>query len=176
MAIEYWPPFRSCGWYLWSRRVWCKPNARVHSPWAIKTNRAASDWENVWTWKAPGRAIVQRINGDNQSANGWVDTSKGHGVDVGKERHGAGMAVALPLRMLPIHSPEGGHILEPFSGSGTTIIAAEMTGRACHAIEIEPRYIDMAVRRWQAFTGQQAMREADGVGFDACAARELETA
>lgn len=71
MAIEYWPAFRGVGWCLWSRRVWCKPNARVHSPWAIRSNRAASDWENVWTWKAPGKAIIQRVNGEHQSANGW---------------------------------------------------------------------------------------------------------
>ena len=43
---------------------------------------------------------------------------------------------------------------EPFLGSGTTIIAAEMTGRACHAIEIDPPYVDVAVERWQAFTGE----------------------
>jgi DNA modification methylase len=165
MAIEYWPPFRASGWYLWSRRVWCKPNARVHSPWVMQTNRAASDWENVWTWKAPGRAIVQRINGPNQSANGWVDTSAGHGVDLGKGIHGAGMAVALPLRMIPVHSLAGGIVYEPFSGSGTTIIAAEMTGRACHAIEISPTYVDVAVLRWQAFTGQIATLAGDGRAF-----------
>jgi len=52
---------------------------------------------------------------------------------------------------------EGGlaHIA-PFSGSGTTIIAAEQLGRRCYAIEIEPRYVDVAIRRWQTLTGKAA--------------------
>ena len=48
------------------------------------------------------------------------------------------------------------------AGVGTTIIAAEMTGRACHAIEIDPGYCDVAVQRWQAFTGKSATLEGGG--------------
>jgi len=70
----------------------------------------------------------------------------------------------------------GKTVADPFSGSGTTLIAAEMTGRICHAIELEPRYIDVAVRRWQAFTGKQATLEATGATFDAIAAERLPTA
>lgn len=55
--------------------------------------------------------------------------------------------------------PEGGMILEPFSGSGTTIIAAEITGRSCTAIEISPSYCDIAITRWEQFTGQEAVRD-----------------
>jgi DNA modification methylase len=51
-------------------------------------------------------------------------------------------------------------VYEPFSGSGTTIIAAEITGRKCHAIE--PLYVDVAVKRWQNFTGHAAVLESDG--------------
>jgi hypothetical protein len=50
-------------------------------------------------------------------------------------------------------------VYEPFSGSGTTIIAGEMTGRAVHAIELNPAYVDVAVKRWQEFTGQAAVLE-----------------
>jgi DNA modification methylase len=56
-------------------------------------------------------------------------------------------------------------LLDPFVGSGTTIIAAEMTGRACHAIEISPAYVDVAVLRWQAFTGQTATHALTGRSF-----------
>ena len=48
----------------------------------------------------------------------------------------------------------------------TTIIAAEMTGRACHAIELSPAYVDVAVARWEAFTGEVAVRAEDGARFD----------
>src|SRR4051812_49466549 len=61
-------------------------------------------------------------------------------------------------------------VYEPFSGSGTTIIAAEMAGRACHAVELSPAYVDVAVLRWQAFTGQQAVLEAGGAAVRAVAA------
>ena len=47
-------------------------------------------------------------------------------------------------------------VYEPFLGSGTTLIAAETTGRICHAIELNPAYVDVAIQRWEAFTGQAA--------------------
>ena len=57
-------------------------------------------------------------------------------------------------------TPRSGEIVyEPFSGSGTQIIAAERTGRVCYAVEKEPSYVDVAVKRWEAFTDQQATRE-----------------
>ena len=49
--------------------------------------------------------------------------------------------------------------VEPFSGSGTTIMAAEITGRCCYAMELNPAYVDVAIARWENFTGQKAMRE-----------------
>jgi DNA modification methylase len=57
------------------------------------------------------------------------------------------------------NSSPGQAVYEPFSGSGTTLIAAEMTGRTCHAIELDPAYVDVAIQRWQAFTGQEARLE-----------------
>jgi DNA modification methylase len=48
-------------------------------------------------------------------------------------------------------------VLDTFSGSGTVIMAAERIGRRAHAMEIEPRYVDVAIRRWQAFTGKDAL-------------------
>jgi DNA modification methylase len=56
-------------------------------------------------------------------------------------------------------------ILVPFSGSGTTIVAAEMTGRKCIAIEINPAYVDMTIKRWQDFTGKVATLENSGETF-----------
>lgn len=62
-------------------------------------------------------------------------------------------------------SEPGDLIYEPFSGSGTTIIAAEMTGRRCCAIELSPAYVDVAVLRWENFTGKTAALEATGQTF-----------
>jgi DNA modification methylase len=57
-------------------------------------------------------------------------------------------------------------VLDPFVGSGTTIIAAERTGRICYGIEIDPVYVDTTIRRWQAFTGHQAVNATSGKTFN----------
>jgi DNA modification methylase len=57
-------------------------------------------------------------------------------------------------------------VLDPFLGSGTTVIAAERTGRACYGIELDPHYVDTIVRRWQVFTGQSAVQESTGRTFN----------
>jgi hypothetical protein len=58
-------------------------------------------------------------------------------------------------------------------GSGTTLIAAESVGRICRAVEIDPLYVDVAVRRWQAFTGQAATLQDGGRNFDAIVSERL---
>jgi DNA modification methylase len=60
----------------------------------------------------------------------------------------------------------GDIVLDPFLGSGTTVIAAERTGRVCCGIELDPCYVDTIVRRWQAFTGQSAIQESTGRTFN----------
>ncbi|MXO69490.1 DNA methylase N-4 [Altererythrobacter marinus] len=67
-------------------------------------------------------------------------------------------------------SRRGGIVLDAFSGSGTTIIAAEQTGRRARAVELDPRYVDVAIRRWQEATGGTALLASSGVSFDDCAA------
>jgi DNA modification methylase len=62
-------------------------------------------------------------------------------------------------------------VLDTFSGSGTTIMAAERIGRRAYAMDVEPRYVDVAVRRWQGFTGKDAVDTASGRTFDQLAER-----
>jgi DNA modification methylase len=87
--------------------------------------------------------------------------------------HSTQKPVECMRRPIENNSSPGQAVYEPFLGSGTTIIAAEMTGRRCHAIEIAPAYIDVAVRRWQDFTGQQATLDGDGRDFDQIAAERV---
>jgi DNA modification methylase len=63
-------------------------------------------------------------------------------------------------------SQRGDLILDPFSGTGTTIAAAQRTGRRARAIEIDPHYCDVAIRRWQSQTGQRAIHAKTGLSFD----------
>jgi hypothetical protein len=64
------------------------------------------------------------------------------------------------------NSRPGELVYDPFLGSGTSLIAAEMTGRICCGLEISPAYVDVIVRRWQAFTGRNAIHQASGQSFD----------
>ena len=76
--------------------------------------------------------------------------------------HSTQKPVECMKRPVENNSSPGQAIYEPFSGSGTTIIACEMTARCCYAMELNPSYVDMAIMRWQNFTGEEAVHEASG--------------
>ena len=61
-------------------------------------------------------------------------------------------------------------MLDGFLGSGSTLIAAERVGRVCYGIELDPKYVDVAIRRWQKHTGDRAMRTQSNQSFDEIAA------
>jgi DNA modification methylase len=67
-------------------------------------------------------------------------------------------------------SARGDIVLDPFLGSGTTVIAAERTGRRCYGMDLDPAYVDVVVRRWQAYSGEPAVHAATGRTFDDIAA------
>ena len=69
-------------------------------------------------------------------------------------------------RPIENNSSPGQAVYEPFMGSGTTLIAAEMSGRVCYGIELNPAYVDVAVQRWQQFTGETAVLEISGEAFE----------
>src|SRR3954470_7501502 len=74
--------------------------------------------------------------------------------------------VALVADAIKDVSKRKGVVLDPFCGSGTTVIAAEKTGRRARAIELAPKFVDVAVRRWERYTGKTAVLEASGQTFE----------
>ena len=76
-------------------------------------------------------------------------------------------------RQILNNSNPGQAVYEPFMGSGTTLIAAETTGRVCFGVELNPAYADVAIDRWQSFTGQEAVLADTGECFAALKARRL---
>ena len=68
-------------------------------------------------------------------------------------------------RPIPNNSSPGQAVYEPFMGSGTTLIAAETTGRVCFGIGLYPAYVDVAMKRWQQFTGADAVLAETGETF-----------
>ena len=71
--------------------------------------------------------------------------------------HGTQKPVECMRRPMLNNSSPGQAVYEPFMGSGTTLIAAETTGRVCFGIELNPVYVDVAIERWQQFTGANAV-------------------
>ena len=100
--------------------------------------------------------------GDRDQSDVW-QIKKPHKNDL----HPTMKPVELVERAIRNSSRPGNSVMDPFGGSGTTLIAAEKTGRIARLIELDPKYVDVIVRRWQDWTGKQATRETDGVAFDA---------
>jgi DNA modification methylase len=85
--------------------------------------------------------------------------------------HPSAKPVALVADAIKDCTRRGDVVLDTFCGSGTTIVAAERVGRHARALEIEPRFVDVAIRRWQAFTRLDARHAESGLSFDEIAAQ-----
>ena len=94
-----------------------------------------------------------------------------------------GHATQKPIEVMrrPIvnHTERGEIVYDPFLGSGSTLVAAEDSGRICYGLEIDPLYVDVIVLRWEKLTGKPAILEGDGRTFDQirnarCCSSELE--
>jgi DNA modification methylase len=112
-------------------------------------------------WYAVKKGATGHWSGDRTQSTLW-QIDKPQKSETG---HSTQKPVECMKRPIENNSSAGQAVYDPFVGSGTTIIAAEMTGRACHAIELSPTYCDVAVIRWQNFTGQTATNERTGQNF-----------
>ena len=79
------------------------------------------------------------------------------GSDEEKFDHPTQKPVDLMQKPILNHTKRGDVVYEPFLGSGTTLAAAEVSGRECYGLELDPKYADVVVERWQALTGQKAI-------------------
>jgi DNA modification methylase len=100
-------------------------------------------------------------NGDRTQTTVWDITHS-----VSETGHSTQKPVECMKRPIENNSSPGQAVYDPFVGSGTTVIAAEMTSRCCYAIEIDPSYVQIAIARWQNFTGKKAILEGDGRDFE----------
>jgi DNA modification methylase len=98
------------------------------------------------------------------------------GSDEQKYDHPTQKPVMLMVRPIANHLMRGDSVYEPFLGSGTTLIAAEMTGRRCFGLELDPKFVDVVVRRWQEQTSRQATLDATHQTFDDLAVERKKSA
>ncbi|WP_292213651.1 DNA methyltransferase [Mesorhizobium sp.] len=113
-------------------------------------------WQHEPAWYAVRKGKKGHWAGDRKQTTVWAIPHRKSDTGHGTQKPGECMR-----RPIENNSSPGQAVYEPFCGSGTTIIAAEMTGRCCHAIELNAAYVDVAVLRWQAFTGQAAVLDGD---------------
>jgi len=98
------------------------------------------------------------------------------GSDEEKYDHPTQKPLALMTKPILNHTRRGQLVYEPFLGSGTTLAAAETTGRICYGIELDPKFTDVVVQRWQGMTGKKATLDEDGRSFDEVAQERLAVA
>ncbi len=125
-------------------------------------SRGDYHWQHEPWWYAV------RKSGKGHWAGDWKQTTLWHiaARDQDAETvHGIQKPVEAMQRPMPNNSSPGQAVYDPFIGSGTTLIAAESAGRLCLGLELNPGYVDVAVERWQLFTGQTAILDGDGRPF-----------
>lgn len=150
----------ACSFKLRSQIIWAKSNFAI--------GRGDYHWHHEPCWYAVREGSKGHYCGDRKQTTLWQIAKPA------KSETGHSTQKPVDCMKIPIenNSSPGQAVYEPFSGSGTTIIAGEMTGRCVYAVELNPLYVDVAVRRWQKFTGKVATLEADGRTFDEVAASE----
>lgn len=173
-AAEVAVGLQACGFEIRSQIIWVKQNFAI--------SRGAYHWRHEPCWYAVRKARTGHWHGDRKQTTVWevanLNPFGGKGAEENEVTgHGAQKPVEILRRPILNHTRPGQACYDPFLGSGSTLIAAESTGRICYGVEIDPRYVDVVVLRWQRFTGQQAMLVGDRRTFEQIArARRKEVA
>lgn len=120
--------------------------------------------DGSWTLLIDG--VLYKISGQDTLVEKLAGTVINIPKPTKSELHPTTKPVDLVLSGVSNSSKSGAIVFEPFSGSGTTLIACEKLGRACCAMENDPRFVQVNIIRWQDFTGKQAVRDVDGMPLD----------
>ena len=138
--------------HYWYQHEPCWYVRKKNAPWFGKAG------ENSTVWDSPSPKFIMG------------------GSDEEKFDHPTQKPVELMRRPLLNHTRRGESVYDPFLGSGTTLAAAELTERVCYGIELDPKYVDTIVTRWQNLTGDKATLEGDGRTFGQIAERRCREA
>ena len=131
--------------HYWYQHEPCWYVRKKNAPWFGKAG------ENSTVWDSASPKFIMGGSGEE------------------KFDHPTQKPVELMRRPILNHTRRGELVYEPFLGSGTTLAAAEQAGRVCYGLELDPKYVDVVVRRWQSLSGKQATLAGGGRTFDAMA-------
>ncbi len=124
-------------------------------------SRGDYHWQHEPCWYAVKKGLPHNWQGARDQSTLWaIKRLSSNSDDSDEQVHGHGTQKPIECMMRPIenNTKKDELVVDPFLGSGTTLIAAERTGRRCYGIEIEPKYCDVILRRWEAETGQTAVK------------------
>jgi DNA modification methylase len=138
--------------HYWYQHEPCWYVRKKNAPWFGKAG------ENSTVWDSPSPKFIMG------------------GSDEDKFDHPTQKPVELMRRPIVNHTRRGETVYDPFLGSGTTLAAAELSERVCYGLEVDPKFADTVIVRWQNLTGGQAILEGDGGTFDAIAVQRLRKA
>jgi len=150
------------GFAIRSQIIWTKER--------LVLSRGDYHWQHEPCWYAVREKATGHWTGDRKQTTVWNIASRDQDAAT---VHGTQKPVECMRRPMLNNASPGQAVYEPFCGSGTSIIAAETCGRHCHAVELDPAYVDVAVERWQGFTGREAVLEGDGRSFAEVTAERL---
>jgi DNA modification methylase len=154
---------QACGFQIRSQIIWVKQHFAI--------SRGAYHWRHEPCWYAVRRGQTGHWRGDRAQSTVWevanLNPFGGEGAAENETTgHGTQKPVEIMRRPILNHTRPGEACYDPFLGSGSTLIAAESTGRICYGMDIEPKYVDVAVLRWQRFSGRPAVLDGDGRTFE----------
>ena len=183
---QYWDEYieiaRNCGYKLLSWNVWDKLTCGsigqqkaffpTRHEWIFVFGTMPFDINQTWEKKPESikgnrKRKVRQVDGSFDVTNTGDMTNKykrmesilqllsEHGAI--RSLHPATFPVGLPSEYIQAMTDAGDIVIEPFCGSGTTLIACEQTDRACYCMELEPKYVDVIIGRWEQLTGQKAI-------------------
>ena len=149
----------AAGFRIRSQIIWAKQHFAL--------SRGDYHWQHEPCWYAVREGKSSGWSGDRTQSTLWEVANLNPFGGSAEIASGHGTQKPLELMRRPIlnNSTRGAIVYDPFLGSGTTLIAAEMTDRTCYGLDIDARYVDVAIRRWQQITGKSAVLESEGRSF-----------
>ncbi len=159
--VEFFNSLVAAGFEIRMQIVWVKNVAPI--------NRGHFHVRHEPCWYAVRKGKTAHWQGACDQNTVW-EIAKNRANETG---HSTQKPVECMRRPIENNSAPGEAVYDPFLGSGTTVIAAEVMGRVCHGLELNPAYVDVICRRFEDFTGRQVVLEGDGRDFQAVAEDRL---
>lgn len=170
-AVEVGQGLRRIGFEIKQQIIWKKPHFAL--------SRQHYHWQHEPCWYAR-RGASAKFRGSRDQSTVWEAASPkmltgASGEKEEKVDHPTQKPLALYIRPIENHLTPGGVFYDPFGGSGTAVAAAEKTGRRCVAVELDPRFVDVIVLRWERLTGREALLEGSRMTFAEVSAERAKT-